>query len=390
MKILHTGDWHIGKIINDFSMLEDQKYILNQFFEIVSEEKPDVVIISGDIYDRSIPPKEAVEVLDQTLTRMIEEFNIPTLIVSGNHDSQERLSFGNRLLEHKKLYIEGVISPNIKKVTLEDSYGPVHFYMLPYAHPEIIRNIFEESSVLDHHEAFKVLIDNIKTDMNLNERNILITHNYLISSMDDVLLSESERSLSVGGTEYVDVSLVEDFDYVALGHLHKGQKVKKDHIRYSGSLLKYSFSEVNRKKGVVLAELKEKGSFNYRQVGLTPKKDMIVIEGKLNTLISPDFYQKIDCSSYILAKLTDTTDLYDPLSSLRAIYPNIMQIQRNDLITNVNSQTKASSDFKKKSKLDLFEEFYVNIACQNLDEKKKTVFKSVVDEVIKGDGQVCD
>ncbi|QVK17702.1 exonuclease SbcCD subunit D [Mycoplasmatota bacterium] len=390
MKILHTGDWHIGKIINDFSMLNDQKYILDQFFDIISDEKPDVIIISGDIYDRSIPPKEAVELLDNTLTRLIEDYKIPTLIVSGNHDSHERLSFGNRLLEHKKLYIEGVITPNIKKVTLEDSYGLVNFYMLPYAHPAIIRNVFEEETVLDHQDAFKVLINKLKEDMNFNERNILITHNYLISSMDDVLLSESERSLSVGGTEYIDVSLVEDFDYVALGHLHQGQKVKEDYVRYSGSLLKYSFSEVNRKKGVVVAELKEKGNYNYRQVVLTPKKDMIVIEGKLNTLISPAYYQKIDCSSYILAKLTDTTDLYDPLSSLRAIYPNLMQIQRNHLITNVNSQTKASSDFKRKSKLDLFEEFYTNVVCQNLDEKRKTVFKSVVDEVIKGDGQVCD
>ncbi len=380
MKILQTGDWHIGKIINEYSMLEDQKYVLNKFFNMLEKEKPDVIIITGDVYDRSIPPKEAVELLDQTLTRLIEEYNIPTLIISGNHDGQERLSFGNKLLQHKKLYIEGVISREVKKVTLEDAYGKVHFYLLPYAHPALVRNVYKVD-VFNHHDAFKVLVDKIKEDMNEDDRNVLITHNYIISNSEDVLLSDSERSLSVGGTEYVDVSLVQDFDYVALGHLHKPQKVKHDYIRYSGSLLKYSFSEVNRLKGVLLVELKDKGTFKHQFLPLKPEKEMMVIEGNLNTLITPEYYQKVNRDNYVLAKLSDTTDLYDPLSRLRAIYPNLMQIQRNNLITNIVSKTKASKDFKKKSKLILFEEFYYHIMGQNLMENSKTILKSVIDEV---------
>ncbi len=385
MKILHTGDWHIGKVINDFSMLDDQKYILESFFDVIRLEQPDVIIITGDVYDRSVPPKEAVELLDQTLTRLIEEFSIPTLIISGNHDSQERLSFGNKLLEHKKLYIEGVLTNEVKKVTLNDEFGPIHFYLIPYAHPAIVRNIYGDENIRDHNDAFRIMMNKLKINMNIEERNVLITHNYIISNSEDILISESERSLSVGGTDFIDVSLVLDFDYVALGHLHQPQKVKQDNIRYSGSLLKYSFSEVNSKKGVVIIDLKNKGDYQYRFVELSPKKDMLVIEGTLNYLISPEFYQSINRDSYISVILTDTNDLYDPLSSLRAVYPNIMQIQRNHLITNIESLTKATGDFKKKNKLILFEEFYQNIMCQDLIESKKTLLESVINEVIKGD-----
>ncbi len=381
MKILHTGDWHLGKVINEFSLLPDQKYILSKFFDIVSLEQPDVIIISGDIYDRSIPPKEAVELLNATLTRIIEEFSIPTLIVSGNHDSQERLSFGNKVLEHKKLYIEGVISSNIKKVILEDEFGNVNFYLLPYVHPVLIRNLLNDDSIHDHSDAFNALIKQIKDDFNPNERNVLINHNFIIYSNEENELSESERSLSIGGTDFVDVTLIEDFDYVALGHLHRTQKVKKDNIRYSGSLLKYSFSEHDSDKGVVIVDLKQKGEFNYHFVKLTPLKDMKIIKGKLNDLVSPSYYKEINCEDYIFAILTDEDDLYDPISSLRAIYPNIMRIQRNNQIMNIESGTKANGDFKKKSKTVLFKEFYNNIMSQELSENKLALIELIIDEV---------
>lgn len=381
MKILHTGDWHIGKVINEFSLLPDQKYIIAKLFEVITLEQPDVIIISGDIYDRSIPPKEAVELLDATLTRIIEEFSIPTLIVSGNHDSQERLSFGNKVLEHKKLFIEGVITNDIKKVTLEDEYGNVNFYLLPYAHPALIRNLLNDDSIHDHNDAFNALMKQIKVEFDSSERNVLINHNYIIYNNEKNELSESERSLSIGGADFVDVAFVEDFDYVALGHLHRPQRVKKDNIRYSGSLLKYHFSEHDSDKGVVLVDLKQKGVFSHHFVKLGPLKDMRMIEGKLNELIKPSFYKNINCEDYILAKLTDEDDLYDPLSSLRAIYPNIMQIQRNNQIMNIESGTKANGDFKQKSKSILFEEFYKNIMSQELSENKKELLESIIAEV---------
>lgn len=385
LKILHTSDWHIGRILNEFSLLDDQEYILKEMFKVIENEKPDVIIISGDIYDRSIPPKEAVELLDRTLTQIIEEYNIPTMIVSGNHDSQERLSFGNELLKHKQLYIEGMISNNIKKITMSDEYGLINFYLLPYIHPLVVRDLFNEVSIKDHQEAFKFLMDKIYENLNTSERNILITHNYIISDLNSIILSDSERSLSCGGIDYIDASLVEMFDYVALGHLHNYQKVKKDCIRYSGSILKYSFSEANFKKGVIILDIKEKGKLESRFVELKPKRDLIILEGELDTLIQKETYQKIDRSSYILAILTDSKDLYDPIGRLRAIYPNLMRIQRNNFSINENVKTRALGDFKNKNEITLFSEFYQNITGNSLDEESIKILHDVINEVIRED-----
>src|SRR5690554_6238635 len=385
MKILHTADWHIGKIVNDFSLLDEQRYIFNNFYNILENEKPDIILICGDVYDRSIPPKEAVELLDEVLTRIIEEFKIPTLIVTGNHDSQERLSFGSKIFTDKRLYIEGVLSKNTKKITFNDEYGPINFYLVPYSHPASIRNIYKNESINNHQDALKVIIENIKNEFRCDERNVLVTHNYIASNIDSILESDSERRLSVGGTKVIDVSIVEGFDYVALGHLHQGQKVKKDNIRYSGSILKYSFSEVKHQKGINLIELKDKGSFTHHFVELKPKNDMVIIEGKLDTLLKPSFYEKVNRNDYLLIKLTDDNDLYDPLGRLRMIYPNIMQIQRKNVITNVNSQTKANNNFQVKSKLVLFSEYYNKINGKKMTKEQESILSKVIDEVIKGE-----
>lgn len=387
MKILHTADWHIGKIVNEYSMIEDQEYILNKLFELIETKEPDVLIISGDIYDRSIPPKEAVELLDNTFTKLIEKYNLPTLLISGNHDSCERLSFGSKLLEAKNLYIQGNLSENIKKVVLNDSYGVVNFYLVPYANPMIVRNLFKDDKITDHNSAMEAIINKIKHNLNLEERNILVTHNYVINIGDDLKESESERTLSVGGADFVDVSLVKDFDYVALGHLHKPQKVKVDKISYPGSILKYSFSESSYQKGVKIINLKEKGNFDCQFVALQPKRDMLILKGKLTELTDKAYYQKINCDDYICAILTDNTDLYDPISSLRAIYPNIMQIQRNNLITNIDSNTKASKNFKDKSMNELFTEFYHNIVSNDLDDVKQDLVMKVIAQIHKEGGE---
>ncbi|MDF2699169.1 MAG: sbcD [Haloplasmataceae bacterium] len=383
MKFLHTADWHIGKIINEYSMIEDQKFIIDKLFAVIELEKPDVIVIAGDVYDRSIPPKEAIELLDFTLTKIIEFYKIPTLIISGNHDSSERLSFGNKLLEHKNLFIQGLIFDEIKKVTINDEYGPVNFYLVPYAHPMNVKYQYNDTNIIDHNSSLKAIIDKMSDDFNEFERNILITHNYLISSSEDILTSDSERSLTIGGTEYVDATLVEKFDYVALGHLHKPQKVKHDYIRYSGSLLKYSFSETDFNKGVNIIELKEKSSKQITFIQLEPIRDMRIIKGELNTLIDKNFYSKINCDDYICAILTDKTDLYNPADQLRTIYPNLMQIQRNNNIIEVESSTRASTNFKSKSTVELFEEFYENIQGMSLDDNRLNILKNVIDEVEK-------
>jgi DNA repair protein SbcD/Mre11 len=388
MKILHTADWHLGKIVNEFSLLDDQVYIIEKFFHVIELEQPDAVIISGDIYDRSIPPKEAVELLDKTLTRLIEDYHIPTFIISGNHDSQERLSFGNKLLEHKNLYIVGTIQDEIKKVTLQDTYGNINFYLMPYIHPSYARHLFNDDTLTEHNKVMEYCLDHF-IDLNTHERNILINHNFIapINEQIDADTSESERSLSIGGAEVVDVNLVKLFDYVALGHLHKPQKIKYDHVRYSGSLLKYSFSEVGYDKGVMMIELKDKQNINYHFIALEPIRNMIKIKGTLEELTDASFYRKINQQDYICAVLTNEEEVYDPLSRLRAVYPNLMQIEKNNFLINVEGNYKAQGNFKEKSEIELFEEFYQAIVDKELGEDKRDIVIDILEDVIKGEGK---
>lgn len=384
MKILHTGDWHIGKIVNEYSMLEVQDDVIKQLYNCIEEQHPDVIVIAGDIYDRSIPPKEAVLLLDSTLTKIVEEYQIPILMISGNHDSSERLSFGNKMLEHKQLYIEGKCNGIIKKVTLKDDYGPINFYLLPYVNPLVARHLFQDETLTDHHETMKYFVNNIKIEANLEERNILVNHNFFAPLHEEVDQSESERSLSIGGTEIINVELVKDFDYVALGHLHKPQKVKYDHIRYSGSLLKYSFSEINYDKGINIIELKEKGNINIQFCPFKPLRDLVQIKGTLRELISKDFYSKIKRDDYMRIVLTDEQDVYDPFTRLRAVYPNIMEIERENFKLRDGNE-KRSRDFKEKSAFDLFSEFYTFITSEECDDETMKEVELLMDQITKGE-----
>ena len=381
MKILHTSDWHIGKIVNDFSLLEDQDYIINQLLNIIKVEKPDCILIAGDVYDRSIPPKEAISLLNQTLVKMVEEYKIPTMIITGNHDGGERLSFINQLVEDKSLYIQGTID-EIKRVRLKDEWGVVNFYLIPYVHYLQVKQIYQDERITDNNEAMKVILD--KLQINKDERNVLITHHYIMSQSEENLLSDSERSLSLGGVDYIDVELVKDFDYVALGHLHKPQKIKYDHVRYSGSILKYSFSEVNYKKGVILIELKEKSILTKRFIELTPLRDLKIIEGELNTLLSKSFSNQIKNDDYLCAQLTDITMPYNSAERLRAVYPNLMQVVHSFKKDNEQKRSGASSEHLEKSKQELFASFYKEMNGCTLNEDKQKVLIQVIKE-IKGD-----
>jgi DNA repair protein SbcD/Mre11 len=381
MKILHTADWHIGKIVNDYSMLEDQRYILKQFFQVVEEEQPDVVIIAGDVYDRSVPPKEAVELLDEALTRLSVVFQIPTLVISGNHDSSERLNFGKHLFAMGNLYMEGKFDENlaIKKVTLQDAFGPVNFYLLPYISPTYARFIYQNDGLTDHHQMMAYIMENL--DVNQNERNILINHNFFSSFNEEALISDSERDLSIGGTEVIDAELVKHFDYVALGHLHRPQKIKYDHIRYSGSLLKYSASEINTPKGINIINIQEKNKIEITFKNLVPLRDFIKLTGKLEELTSKYFYQQLNQEDYIVAVLTDEGDLYDPLSQLRAIYPNIMQIERPQLSIGTNEEYSKREELHHKTPLEIFQEFYYHITKEELEESYEVKVKEIMDNL---------
>lgn len=382
MKILHTGDWHLGKIVNQVYMTEDQKYILGELIKIIEEEKPDVMVISGDIYDRSVPPVQAVELLDRTLSHIILKEKIPVLAISGNHDSAERLDFGSRLLETEGLFIEGRLKEEIRKASFKDQWGTVNFYLVPYADPAEIRNLYKDDSIKSHNDAFKAIVKRIKENINPDERNVLVCHGY-VAGAAALELSESERPLSIGGTEYVDAGIFRDFEYTALGHLHSPQKVSSNSIRYAGSLLKYSFSEARQHKSVAIAVIGEKGKDAVVDLKpLKPLRDMRVIKGELKELLKNA--SKEGAEDYIKAILADRGELIDPMGKLRQVYPNTLEITRENIIKPAgNSKTSAGEGFRQKTKMELFESFYENISGEKLSQEYRKIMENVIAEAEK-------
>lgn len=395
MKFIHTADWHIGKIVNEFSMLEDQEFILNELIGLIDEQKPDAVIIAGDLYDRSVPPADGVELLDRVLSKIVLELKVPVLAIGGNHDSPERLSFGNAFLRNSGLYIEGLLNKEIAKISLVDEYGTVNFYLVPYADPAYVRELYGDINIRNHEEASRKIIENIYENLNSKERNILVTHGYVTSTKDKekyvnekgeekragLIVSSSERPLSIGGTDLVPSELFHKFNYVALGHLHRAQKVGSDKIRYSGSLLKYSTSEARQKKGITIVNIDEAGEVDIEIRELRTIRDLRIIKGPLNEIISPKVYGGTNTEDYIFAVLTDEGELLDPISKLRAVYPNIMGLSRETFKNIENNKTSAEEGYKNKTTEELFSEFYKTLTGKELDEERIEVLKKVIEEV---------
>lgn len=383
MKFIHTGDWHIGKIVNEFYMTLDQEYILNQLIELIAIEKPDALIIAGDLYDRSVAPVEAVELLDRTFSKILLELKTPIIAIAGNHDSPERLGFGSSILNAKGLYIEGILKEDIAKVVLQDEYGPVNFYLVPYADPPVVRELYGREDIRCHDDAMKCIIENIKQKMQENERNVMVCHGFVVGC-EEPEISESERPLSIGGTEYIKAEYFNAFNYTALGHLHGPQKVGGDNIRYSGSLMKYSFSEVKHKKSVTIVNIDEKGKVSIDLKELKAKRDMRKIKGSLKDLLNPEVYKGTNLEDYINVILTDEGEILDAIGQLRAVYPNIMMLTReNSIRNNEPSKTAAALGYKQKSKLELFNDFYTNITGLEFSEDKKSVMVNVLEKVEK-------
>ena len=284
MKILHLSDLHLGKRVNEFSMIEDQEYILTKIIHIIDEQAPEVILIAGDVYDKAVPSAEAVELFDNFLVRLSKR-NLKVFVISGNHDSAERIAFGGRLMDKSGIYMSPVYNGIIEPITLTDEFGNVKFYMLPFVKPSNVRRFCPDQEVTTYTEAVKAAIENMKIDS--SERNILITHQFVTGAMR----TESE-DISVGGTDSVDASVFEGFDYVALGHIHRAQKCGSEYVRYSGTPLKYSFSEANDVKSVTMIDMKEKGNIELSFMPLTPKRDLVEIKGSYNELTLKSFYEE--------------------------------------------------------------------------------------------------
>lgn len=373
MKLIHLSDLHIGKRVNEFSMAEDQKYILNQILEIIDREQPDCVVIAGDVYDKSIPSAEAVQILDDFLTRLAGR-KIPTAMISGNHDSPERLSFGAQLMKESGIYVSPVYDGQVQSIGFADEYGEVRVYLLPFLKPATVRHVYEKETVESYQDAVETAISHLPLDTSC--RNVLVAHQFAAGASR----CESEE-MSVGGIDQVDVSVFDDFDYVALGHIHSPQSAGRPAVRYCGTPLKYSFSEAGQQKSVSVVELFEKGRVEIREVPLTPLRDMRKIRGTYLELTARSFYQGTNTEDYIQAILTDEEDIPDGMQKLRIIYPNLMRLEYDNRRTRENRQIQQAADAEEKSEAELFSQLYELQNNQPLDEEQKQFLEAVIRQV---------
>lgn len=388
MKMIHTGDWHIGKLVHGVHMTQDQRYMLEKLIALIDEEKPDVLIIAGDVYDRSIPPVEAVELLDETLSKIIMKHKTQIVMIAGNHDSPDRVGFASGILKENGLHIAGNLEKDIEAVQIEDVFGRVNFYMVPYCEPAIAREMYNDPKIRTHDDAMKAVMERIGQKMDADSRNVCVAHAFVMGT-ETLETSESERPLSIGGSEYVSVDHFERFDYVALGHLHRPQKVKHEHIRYSGSLLKYSFSEALQKKSIPVIEMDGQGNVEIRFTEIKPLRDMRIIRGELENLTDKDVYSLANTDDYVMAVLSDRGELVDPIGTLRAIYPNIMRLQREEFEREAGEEkTSASGEFTRRNPVDLFCEFYENMSGEEFSNEKKEAISGVFDEINR-EGRSC-
>ena len=364
MKIMHLSDLHLGKNIFEHSLIENQKYILEQILEIARKNNVKAVLMAGDIYDKTVPNLEAVNLLNDFLTKLQKE-NLNVFIISGNHDSKERLSFGNKILENNQIFIHTNYDGILKLVKLED----VNIYMLPFIKPAYVRSYFGED--LSYNDAVKKVIEN--ENINTNEKNIILVHQFVTSSSSEVIKSDSE-SISLGGIDNVDIENFKDFNYVAMGHIHRPQRLTRDTARYAGSILKYSFSEANYNKSVPIIDT---DTFAVTLEPLTPLRDMVILEGTLEQLL------KDSSDDYVNVILTDEDELIDPINELRKKYPNVLKLDFKNKRSyfNEDSKSSASGDVKNRTPLDLFEEFYLNQNNVSLNDELREIFINALKEV---------
>ena len=353
MKLIHLSDLHLGKRINEFSMLDDQKYILMEILQIIEKEKPNAVLIAGDVYDKTIPPAEAVNLLDDFLVRLAR-MKTQVFMISGNHDSADRIAFGGRIMDEGGIHLSPVFSGNIRPYKLEDGTdgnGPVFVYMLPFVKPVDVRRAYPEEEAVSYTDAVRTVIEHMNIDP--AARNVLVAHQFVTGAER----SESE-DISVGGSDNVDASVFDAFDYTALGHIHGPQHIGKRTVRYCGTPLKYSFSEISHVKSVTVVEMAEKGTTTVKTIPLHPRRDMREIKGTYEQLTLKSSYEGTATDDYVHVILTDEEDVPDAMARLRTVYPNIMKLDYDNTRTRTSTEELAAAEMEKKSAIELFDEFF--------------------------------
>lgn len=379
MKFLHLADLHLGKRVNGFSMLEDQAHILRQILAILDDEQPDGVLIAGDVYDKSVPSVEAVGLLDGFLTELRAR-GVPVLLISGNHDSPERLAFGGRVMDSCGIHISPVYDGALAPVTLQDAFGPVHVWLLPFVKPAHVRRWFPDADIESYTDAVAEAVAHM--DIDTAARNVLVTHQFVTGGT-----RSGSEELSVGGTDNVDSGVFAPFDYVALGHLHGAQHIGRETIRYAGSPLKYSFSEARQHKSVTVVTLGEKGDVQVRTVALTPLRELREIRGSYDELTARSFYEHTTYrSDYLHLILTDEQDVFDAMSRLRTIYPYLMTLDYDNARTRAAGGMSVPAETERRTPLELFETLYQRQNHQPMSEVQREYIAQLMEQIMEVQG----
>lgn len=380
MKLMHLSDLHLGKRLNEFSLLEDQSFILQQLVELVRSEQPDCVLLAGDIYDKPVPPAEAVTLFDDFLNKLAQLTTV--CVTSGNHDSAERLAFGAQLMREGGVHFCGLYTGEPQCVTLQDSYGSVHIYLLPFLKPAHVRHCLppeEAEQVTTYHEALRCAVERLH--INAAERNVLVAHQFVTGAQ-----TAGSEAVNVGGVDNIGAEVFSAFDYTALGHIHKAQNVGSERLRYSGTPLKYSFAEWQQEKSVTLVELGEKGSVSVTALPLAPLRDLRKLRGSYEELMSRDFYDELPKDSDGLLRdfyhltLTDEEDVPDAVQKLRSVYKNLLQLEYDNKRTRTDNAIEGAERVVEKSPLELMEEFYQLQNNQALSEKQRAYLQGLLEK----------
>lgn len=374
MKFIHTSDWHLGRQFHNVSLLDDQQAVLDQLIQYIENNPVDAVVVAGDIYDRSVPPTTAIELLNKVVKRICSELNTPIILISGNHDGAERLGFGSEQMKNAGLHIISNFEDMLTPVVIETaSAGQVAFYGMPYNDPEQVRFAYQEP-VSTHDQAHKLLAEKITDQLQPEQRNVLVSHCFV----DGAIESESERPLSIGGSDRVSHEHFLNFDYVALGHLHQPQKKGEEYIRYSGSLMKYSFGEQNQKKGFTLVEIDQNGFVSAEHINLAAPHEMRIVEGELEQVIEQG---KTDPKNedYLLVRLMDKHAILNPMEKLRTVYPNVLHLEKPGMLIGVEQEMAQAK--LARSEIDMFRDFFTEAQDSQLSQEQDQAISDIIKQL---------
>jgi exonuclease SbcD len=382
VRFLHTSDWHLGRLFHGVHLTEDQAYVLTQFTDLVRDSKPDGILIAGDIYDRAVPPIEAVELLNETISKISLDYKVPIIMIAGNHDSAERLGFGNRLLAGQGIHIVGPLTSDIEPILLYDKDGPVYIAPLTYAEPALVREKLSSPEAGSHEQAMQAMVQHAAKKIPAGSRSVAVAHAFIAGSLE----SESERPLSVGGSSMVSPEVFAPFSYTALGHLHNSQQAGTNTIRYSGSLLKYSFAEASQEKGINIVELDGAGTARIEKISLSPRRDIRCIEGTFKEILQRPV-EMFSREDYLMVTLLDTEPILDAMGKLREVYPNVLRIE-SPRFSKSGVLSGLATDHRKLTEKELFGAFFSQMTGESMTEQQQTELANVLEELYRQQREV--